>query len=78
MFPGGKPGTTTAETEALAALRETWKFAYDVGIVTVAGQARPIVLWVAVRLEGDTPEPLIGFTAEALEAAIRDDWGEEP
>ena len=56
---------------ALAALKENHG-GYDIAIVTRRDKAGTILLWVAVRLEGKAV-PLIGFTPEALDAAIRDD-----
>lgn len=86
MAPGGNPGTTAdtqtpfadGKEEALAALRAEWAHAYEVGINTVADRNGPILLWVAFRLEKRRPKPLFGLTPAALEAAIRDDWGEQP
>lgn len=67
------------DDNALGALREKWKHTYDVGTVTVPSRTGPpVLLWVAVRLEGGKPEPLLGFTPEALGAAISDDQGETP
>lgn len=79
MAAGGNSAVTDISREAaLAALREQWKHAYDVGTVTVADALGPDLMWVAVRLEGPRPEPLHAATAAELEAALRADWGEEP
>ena len=76
MPPGGNQGTAAAEP--LEALREKWARKYDIGTFTVTDKSGPIVLWTALRLHGTRQEPLLGFDASALDAAMRGDWGKEP
>jgi hypothetical protein len=59
--------------QALEALRATWGSIYDIGTVTIAGKDGPALLWVAIRLESASPEPLAGSTAAALADALAAD-----
>ena len=65
-------GTGAEQQKALAALRAEHGGTYDIGVVTIRDSIGPLPLWVAIRLEGKA-DPLTGFTADALAAAIRDD-----
>jgi hypothetical protein len=57
----------------LETLRARWGTIYDVGTAVVSDRACPVTLWLAIRLEGERPEPLLGFTPAALDAAMAGD-----
>jgi len=85
MAPGGNQGTAAMQApgaqepfaagkeQALEALRADWGSRYDIGTHTISEQSGPILLWVAYRVEDETPRYLIGFTAGQLAAVIADD-----
>lgn len=73
QFDASEADPDAGTESALAALRKDWDGTYDVGAVTIRDELGTILYWVAVRLEGEKPEPLTGLTPEALDAAIRDD-----